>query len=1557
MEGPIEPALERGIYSTFRQTNMTFRYGQIGTKLIDLDKLQLPNNSCLHIADNYLKEHITAEDIYPNLNDPLIVNETYKKYLEFILKLPSKDDPLFPITDTNYRFRPFNFNNDIKRYYSHHPEVSRVLSHDTLMAMKNILPIFNYNPILTAVLSGTFLYYRRFELLFKTILHMVNSIENKYQYLQFELSKTTYNKTAFVQTFNNISYQTVRIKNDQSFFLLIHLINFVSKTATTSLFSKLDIDKLDFINIVLTANNKAIIYNLGDLKKVLDDRTDNNLYLSVLKHVNTLKLMGYKNIDVTELNDSDYEKVVDDHSKEIESKDVVKDAQSVDNTNINTNNLPSSLDNNNTTLPSPSGRLPSSKVSTVSTKTTSSSVDKLQKTPGEVPKEVIPVDHQDLLNKTTPTVQNNTVPVVVIDNNKFTSVIDHNAQTLINSLETTTEEQKQHLLQIATKYKQLEINGVSVETLIDNSQDPDITTSPLNYLENKVVDKSMLHSTAIDLDKHYVQHMMNKDIATIVTSMVQHGMFLVDIQQEQEVTLLNRHMKYKMVYEDTQGRKHKVEFKLPIVSNDGTILVNGIESRMIKQQINLPICKIDNWRVGLSSNYNKTIVERITTKAHSFDAYISKYIASIYKAKVGLIINYGNFIYETKLPYDYTCLASRYSRLQFDETTLYFDYDNRESLILDKEFDLHKLEKKFGVLCGYLNDHKQYLFYGFDNQIRAVTIESNNFTVLGAITDIIFDRFKSDVTPPKQFSEWTELKILDKNFPIVYILGYEYGLKRTLDHIKLNYKFLSLDTKVDVDPTTIVIPFADGNLIFDRYPLDKSFIASGLLKFDTKSYPFTSFNTQDEYYKLLSDNGFSMNYLRGISAFFKYFIDPITRDVLMKMHEPITVAELLIRATQMLTTDEAIPASSMKNHRLRGYEQFTAILYNELYRNFSTYENKQGNRKVFSINPESVFQRILQDQTLRAVEETNPIENIKDKHAFTYSGSGGRTAESFVIEDRVFPKDGVGIISEATPDSGKVALNAYLVASPVIENIRGMYNTTASDNPKELTPSQIMSVSALLMPGATNDEPRRTNFISIQLKHHVPSQFSEVNRVRTGYESVVAHRTNEYYACVAKHDGIVDDVDSKLGIIKILYEIEKYPPLDIMKVSKENVVRDKFTEMALSALKKHLPVYIVQPDGNNLHFELNKIYSFNNYNLKISDIRPLDLTSFKFDYLDDKSKADLQKAKYPVVIKLNSVIGASNTDIFKFGIRFSNVSGSYLRQTIVANVKVGDHVKQGDVIAYNTGFFEVDQFDPKQVNWKHGIMANVALIEADTTIEDSNAITSEFSKRLQMQPAHVRVLQINNKTIVKDLVSVGDDVQTTDLLCTLEDADIGLLTQTDDSAMLDMMNALNRKSPKAQYHGLVEEIDVLYSCPIEDMHPSVQAIIKQINLKKSKLAKSAKDTDKYMDYVEPSMIQPGTKYRGIEFENDTIVFLIYISETIDHLPGDKSVLMGQCKTICSTVIPKPISTVSNFPLDMLFSARSVSNRILTSPLTIGFTNRVLMALEQDIVNSYFEENE
>lgn len=345
---------------------------------------------------------------------------------------------------------------------------------------------------------------------------------------------------------------------------------------------------------------------------------------------------------------------------------------------------------------------------------------------------------------------------------------------------------------------------------------------------------------------------------------------------------------------------------------------------------------------------------------------------------------------------------------------------------------------------------------------------------------------------------------------------------------------LSEEVKYVPQPNDIHIRFADRVLHFNRYPLQKSLIVAGLANYDLTSYSMSEFEGKDVYFRILADEGTSTNYLKGIDDFYDLFIDNITYSVLKMMKEPTNVRDLLIRCAVLLSTTDHLPPSSGLNHRIRGYEQFAAILCNEMSRSFANFRSHKGLGNKFTINPDAVYLRIIQNATMLPAELGSPMEDMKLKAEVSYAGIGGRTAESFVVNDRRFDESDTGVIGEATVDNGKAGMAATLSYNPNIKGTLGIVQPTEDKN--KIEPSQLWTTTALVFPGSINDDTKRINFINIQSSHLVPVKQYDRLRVRTGYERIVAHRCSRIFAGVAEEDGKVTKIDDKAKLVEVTYK-------------------------------------------------------------------------------------------------------------------------------------------------------------------------------------------------------------------------------------------------------------------------------------------------------------------------------------------------------------------------------------------------------------------------------------
>lgn len=673
--------------------------------------------------------------------------------------------------------------------------------------------------------------------------------------------------------------------------------------------------------------------------------------------------------------------------------------------------------------------------------------------------------------------------------------IDEKVEELLRKDPNLTPKAKERLLRISANSKQVKLNGKTIEEHLTESVDPTLTSQTLDHLTDQLADPSMANASIQSFDQLYMEKFYHRDLAAVAVGLNSHGMFLTGIEEVVQSDELNRLVHYKMKFVDKNGKSHKLQFSLPQVDKNGNCLVNGVECKLRKQMTNLPICKVSPTRVSLASSFNKTVVERNLAKAHSFLPYFQKLMSMAAKNKEGsetgaalTEVDYGSVKINDRISTEYADIATLYKsftlvcknsdtyRFVLDVNayrTEVYQFSGQSNVYSEK--NITTLAEKYGTPFGLckIGGEKYLLFIRANNIVtmiscKAVNVKGLTSKDIVAHRTTIIDMFSAIIGKPStRLTEWTDIKILDKKFPVGFLLCFQFGLKHMLNYLGVRYKRTGVRSRQGLRASDIVIPFKDETLIIPRYPLRNSLIVTGLTMFNTKKYMFEDFNEKNVYYELLTDKGFKTNYLKGIEDTFKYFVDHKTKETLIQMGEPTTFKDLLIRATDMLCTPRHLESSAIGNHRLRSYERFNMIVYNEVMREHANFSRRQGAGATFSINPNAVLQRLLQDQAMIGIENINPIQESKINCSFTYTGAGGRTSQAFVTEDRRYPSDGMGVISEATPDSGSVAINAVAPPDPTIANIYGLVDPKPV---KELEPAQILSTPALLLPGVTQDD-------------------------------------------------------------------------------------------------------------------------------------------------------------------------------------------------------------------------------------------------------------------------------------------------------------------------------------------------------------------------------------------------------------------------------------------------------------------------------------------------------
>ena len=1726
----LEAGTERFDPVRFKRTYNVFRINHFASRIFTLtDKLELPTGSILHLLDDvsYPEDHQDIPRVEENL---FLQNESLHKWI-YHVRAPQVEGPIS--FNDKFIYHPSGLPSVFMKFRSTHGSEYKFCNtlQDLPTKMESLI-VINHNPVLRTRFLGQLQYFRKTQLLWTSVLNTAHELMflNKQQYILVPWGEEVFARSEFLRSRDKLNQTTVSHPENWHYITMMHIANFMWDSATTSIFRQIPEEDLSKINLILQIRDKFVIYNLQDLTEL---NSKNRAYIKVLNQMNMLSLAG--RVDETASDDAKTA------FKEIFSKEepLTPDTEEEDtpaayvlNKDTTTNTTDDTIldeQKEESIIEKAAKILPTNKI-LPNVSPVKGVVSNVKAVTPSAPKR----DPEPAKTKTTSvtkpkfaTNSSKEINPVKVDTSTadWVKELDTEAEQFIDDVEFLTPAQKNRAKVLAKKYKTVTLEGRKLEDIL--TEDTDLSIDD-NVLTNEILgidlpDQSGLKSSLQAYDQAYMKKTNLKHLVGVITSFQKNGVFLTGAKSKKVVTELNSYTDYSLQYEDIAGKKSVVKFRIPTVNRDGRVKIDGIQKVLKKQRITLPIVKINDLEVSLSSNYNKTRVMRNVTKAHSYFGFVDGLINDSSKSTAH--ITFGTCIlHEFPVSYEYACLAERYKQVDFktadgNEISLFFDYPKRLEhfqAAYGDEDKLQVLEKNYGTYCGH--DKNVWLFVNNFNEVTAVKntggeVPDNPYPTLW---DVLKLSLKEGVKP-KQLTEYVTIKILDKQLPVIFMLAYRYGLRNTLDYLGVDYtvtegrtktivaesaagtedfsipsmealaeeettfnlvnrdddsdiarlknivssfkmtkrslamiksptKFFETPTgsyldaalavsylcfrqkivstfvfiqtdredyacvlarandswywldsswdthqgvhgpyrtqedaienvtqswideyrniltsrvvdrdvvrpfweqetptqefleaigdkrhflydkdikKLSIDegyireveytdgsrvkitsqeykkqlhegkvvnivkyptpadtveihdypsaagnesfkviglediteerkytpkPGDIAIRFLDKTLWFNRYPLKNSLIVSGLDSYDLTSYEMSEFESKDIYYQLLLDKGMSINYLKGIDSFYDLFVDNMTYSILRSMHEPTNVRDLLIRASEMLTTLDYRVPSSRVNHRIRGYEQFNAVLYNEMSRQFAAYQSKRGRANKFSINPDAVYLRITQNASMVPSESPNPLQDIKEQSYMTYAGIGGRTSESFVVNDRRYAKDDVGVISEATVDNNKVGINAQLSLDPAITNTEGMLGETVDPQP-----ANILSVYSLVFPFAAQDDSKRMNFISIQSSHWTPTVQTDPNRVRTGYERVVAHRCSKIFAGISEQDGSVTNIDEKTKLVTVEYK--------------------------------------------------------------------------------DGSRA-----------------------VFPYGERYVPFQGFFATHHLEHVVKVGQKLKKGDVVTYNKGFFNRDKRSG-QLDMSTGVMANVALLEMDVNLEDALLISQRLAEKLSIEPTNTRSVILKKNSMVYKCVKVGDHVGTLDHLMIFEE-DPGLGDTLFDNVSEETQNLLgelNRRIPEAKYGGEIVKIEAHYGCPISEMHESLASVVRSAIAEQNRAARLTAGTEDEEDYPPNEVLSDGLKYNGVQYDPNTVVLTFYIRETETSKVGDKVVLSNQLKATISSVSQRPIYSEDGTELDVLFSNDSVSRRITLSQNFMGVLNRILPKMEQDVIDMYFND--
>lgn len=674
---------------------------------------------------------------------------------------------------------------------------------------------------------------------------------------------------------------------------------------------------------------------------------------------------------------------------------------------------------------------------------------------------------------------------------------------------------------LAVKYKQLENPFKPSESL---EQLATINPEMLGFDEAEctmedlpgVDDKSMLKSTLKQFDSKYIKEVLHRDIAQAVLSLQRVGVAVTDYQVDRVVDAVNKYDVYTVKLTPVAGATSTVRFTLPVIEEDGSWTADGARYMLRKQRGDAPIHKVSESRVALTSYDSKLFVERSDKVVHNFDEWIQAQIISKMISGSGEVtqITYrsgGEGSKATGLPRQYTGLARRFSAITTPAWEISFDYDKVNELYGEKVVAFLATQK----LVPFAKSGEEILAIDDAGAVYSLTGKRlESFGDIGTVFDI--DMGKAPL-------ETVEMKVAGKKLPLGIALCYMLGIDKVLKRCNTTPRRVPKGQRLQLERDEFAIRFFDESLVFSKQDRMAALLFSGFQPFarSVANYSFAEYNKKDVYLNIIEGRGLGMRQLHALTDHRLFFIDPITLGLLKDMGEPTDFVGLLFRATELLLTDD-IP---VVDDRFKGYERVAAAVYRELARAAKVYRRRPLSAKAsIELNPNAVWMAIQTDPANGLIEDANPINYLKEQEAVTFGGTGGRSSRSMVRKTRRYNPRDFGIVSEATKDSSDVAISTYFTANPKLKNLRGV---TEPANFDEFEMTSAISTSALCAPSALNDDPKRVNFINIQNSSTVASIGNKSMPMRTGYESVIAHRVGKLYAFSSAKAGKVVEVSRR----------------------------------------------------------------------------------------------------------------------------------------------------------------------------------------------------------------------------------------------------------------------------------------------------------------------------------------------------------------------------------------------------------------------------------------------
>ena len=299
-----------------------------------------------------------------------------------------------------------------------------------------------------------------------------------------------------------------------------------------------------------------------------------------------------------------------------------------------------------------------------------------------------------------------------------------------------------------------------------------------------------------------------------------------------------------------------------------------------------------------------------------------------------------------------------------------------------------------------------------------------------------------------------------------------------------------------------------------------------------------------------------------------------------------------------------------------------------------------------------------------------------------------------------------------------------------------------------------------------------------------------------------------------------------------------------------------------------------------------------------------------------------------------------------------------IKLDLAKNYKKGQTIKPGEIIAYDKESYS-DKVGVGNLAYNIGTLTKVAIMHTDKGFEDSAIISQDLSEKM----ASEIVLQVDVLMDAKDIdiqcVEIGKPLHEGEVIMSyraaLEDQDATdiinkMVSKNAGNESKELMDEIGKIKVKSKVTGKLQDIRIYSTIPTSEMSKSLAAFVNKYNAPidkmKSKLSKLGIDASQY----GTSGVLPAVG--KLKHAEGKVLVEFYIKYYDKMSVGDKLVYFSALKGVVKEIFPEGKEPYSEYrPNETVHSflpVGSVNARMVTSVLTLGAINKVLIELDRHV---------